>query len=151
MFSPGEGSRLIWEHDEKLVEASLEGIPVERPEPNQSETQGMCLDKGYDYDETRELVREFGFTAPQEVEARRGRGGPPLGGGTGPQRRVRGSKLRSSPLLFGVSIYIATYCGYCIIGVWGARCDCHWSSASIPGMIADHRRRELGREIVGLG
>ena len=23
----------------------------------------MCLDKGYDYDDTRELVQEFGFTA----------------------------------------------------------------------------------------
>jgi len=23
----------------------------------------MCLDKGYDYDEVRELLREFGFTA----------------------------------------------------------------------------------------
>ena len=23
----------------------------------------MCLDKGYDYDDTRELVEEFGFTA----------------------------------------------------------------------------------------
>jgi transposase len=24
---------------------------------------GLCLDKGYDYDEVRELVEEFGFTA----------------------------------------------------------------------------------------
>ena len=50
-------------HDKKLVEATLESIPVERPEPTETKPQGMCLDKGYDYDDTRELVQEFGFTA----------------------------------------------------------------------------------------
>jgi transposase len=50
-------------HDKKLAEATLESIPVERPEPTPEGPQGMCLDKGYDYDDTRELVREFGFTA----------------------------------------------------------------------------------------
>ena len=50
-------------HDKKLAEATLESIPVERPEPTEESPQGMCLDKGYDYDDTRELVREFGFTA----------------------------------------------------------------------------------------
>jgi putative transposase len=50
-------------HDKKLVEPTLESIPVERPEPTEDKPQGMCLDKGYDYDDTRELVREFGFTA----------------------------------------------------------------------------------------
>ena len=47
----------------KLVEATLESIPVARPEATAERPQGMCLDKGYDYDDTRELVREFGFTA----------------------------------------------------------------------------------------
>jgi putative transposase len=50
-------------HDKKVAEATLESIPVDRPEPTEDEPQGMCLDKGYDYDDTRELVREFGFTA----------------------------------------------------------------------------------------
>jgi transposase len=50
-------------HDKKLVEATLESIPVARPEATAEEPQGLCLDKGYDYDDTRELVREFGFTA----------------------------------------------------------------------------------------
>jgi putative transposase len=50
-------------HDKKLVEATLESIPVERREPTEGEPQGMCLDKGYDYDDTRESVEEFGFTA----------------------------------------------------------------------------------------
>src|SRR5205823_10117738 len=44
-------------HDKKLVETTLESIPVERPEPTTEEPQGRCLDKGYDYDDTRELVR----------------------------------------------------------------------------------------------
>jgi putative transposase len=50
-------------HDKKLVEATLESIPVSRPEATEANPQGMCLDKGYDYDDTRELVQEFGFTA----------------------------------------------------------------------------------------
>src|SRR6516162_6789508 len=50
-------------HDNKLVEATVDSIPVERPDPTPEQPQGMCLDKGYDYDNTRELVREFGFTA----------------------------------------------------------------------------------------
>ena len=50
-------------HDKKLVEATIDSIPVERPDPTEQQPQGLCLDKGYDYDNTRELVREFGFTA----------------------------------------------------------------------------------------
>lgn len=50
-------------HDMKLVEATLESIPVERPEPTGDEPQGMCMDKGYDYDEVRVILEEFGFTA----------------------------------------------------------------------------------------
>jgi putative transposase len=50
-------------HDKKLAEATLESIPLERPVPTEEAPQGMCLDKGYDYDDTRELVQEFGFTA----------------------------------------------------------------------------------------
>ena len=50
-------------HDKKVAEATLESIPVERPEPTPERPQGMCLDKGYDYDDTRALVGEFGFTA----------------------------------------------------------------------------------------
>ena len=50
-------------NDMKMVEATLESIPIERPEPTAEQPQGMCMDKGYDYDEVRELVAEFGFTA----------------------------------------------------------------------------------------
>lgn len=50
-------------HDMKLVRETLEGIIVSRPEPSTKQPQGLCLDKGYDYQEVRDLVAEFGFTA----------------------------------------------------------------------------------------
>lgn len=50
-------------HDMKLVEATLESIPVERPEVRLYWQQNLCLDKGYDFDEVRDLVEEFGYTA----------------------------------------------------------------------------------------
>lgn len=36
---------------------------IDRPQPSEECPQGICLDKGYDYDEVRELLAEFGFTA----------------------------------------------------------------------------------------
>jgi transposase len=50
-------------HDMKLVRDTLESIVVERPEPTAEAPQGMCLDKGYDYQEVRDILQEFGFTA----------------------------------------------------------------------------------------
>jgi transposase len=50
-------------HDSKMVEATLESIPVKRPKPTRKNPQGICLDKGYDYDNVRDLVKEFGYTA----------------------------------------------------------------------------------------
>ncbi len=50
-------------HDMKLVRATIESIVVERPNPTAEQPQGMGLDKGYDYDEVRTILAEFGFTA----------------------------------------------------------------------------------------
>lgn len=50
-------------HDSKMARATLESIPVKRPKPTRTNPQGMCLDKGYDYDNVRDLVKEFGYTA----------------------------------------------------------------------------------------
>jgi putative transposase len=50
-------------NDMKLVGETLDSIPVERPTPTPEQPQGLCLDKGYDYDEVREIVKAFGFTA----------------------------------------------------------------------------------------
>ena len=44
----------------KMLQATLESLPIERPTPE--EPQHVCLDKGYDYDEVRELGKEFGYT-----------------------------------------------------------------------------------------
>jgi putative transposase len=50
-------------NDMKMVAATLESIPLERPAPTPAQSQGMCMDKGYDYDEVRAIVETFGFTA----------------------------------------------------------------------------------------
>jgi len=50
-------------NDMKLVRMTIDSIPVARPQPTREQPQGMCMDKGYDYEEVRETVREFGFTA----------------------------------------------------------------------------------------
>jgi len=50
-------------HDMKLVRPTLDSILVVRPEPTSEQPQGLCLDKGYDYDEVRETLTAFGFTA----------------------------------------------------------------------------------------
>jgi hypothetical protein len=50
-------------NDFKLTRETIESIAVERTEPTPEAPQGMCLDKGYDYDEVRALLTEFGFTA----------------------------------------------------------------------------------------
>ena len=50
-------------NDFKMARETIESIPVERPEPTPDQPQGMCLDKGYDYEEVRALLVEFGFTA----------------------------------------------------------------------------------------
>ena len=68
-------------NDFKLTRQTIESIPVERPEPTAGRPQGMCLDKGYDYDEVRDILKGFGFTAhirargeeAQEIKRRAGR------------------------------------------------------------------------------
>ena len=40
----------------KLLEATLEGIMVERPDPSPEEPQHLCADKGYDYSSSRQEV-----------------------------------------------------------------------------------------------
>lgn len=49
-------------HDMKLTKPTLEKIIVERPEPTSDAPQNMCMDKGYDYPEVRQLLEEWGYT-----------------------------------------------------------------------------------------
>ncbi|MBV7337540.1 IS5 family transposase [Chloroflexi bacterium TSY] len=50
-------------NDMKMVDQTLASIPIERPEPTAEAPQHLCLDKGYDYDEVRETVAQWGYTA----------------------------------------------------------------------------------------
>ncbi len=56
-------------HDMKLVWETLDSIPPSiekkrrKAKAKAKTEQGLCMDKGYDYDEVREIVQEFGFTA----------------------------------------------------------------------------------------
>ncbi len=48
--------------DFKLMGQTLQSVPVPRPQPTEQRPQGLCLDKGYDYDEVRALAEKYGFT-----------------------------------------------------------------------------------------
>jgi transposase len=50
-------------NDFKLARETIQSIPVKKPRPSLHKPQNLSLDKGYDYDEVRELAREFWFTA----------------------------------------------------------------------------------------
>jgi transposase len=49
-------------HDKRLVGRTLDAVVAPRPKPSRSAPQHFCGDKGYDYPDTRELVREYGYT-----------------------------------------------------------------------------------------
>lgn len=48
-------------HDKKLVKGTLDAIIIERP--SHKVIPNICMDKGYDFPDTRELVEEYGYTA----------------------------------------------------------------------------------------
>lgn len=43
-------------HDMKLLEATLASTPIARPIATAERRQGLCLDRGYDYEQVRELA-----------------------------------------------------------------------------------------------
>ena len=47
--------------DFKLLEATLQAIVIERPEPSEAALQHLCLDKGYDKDPVREVLERHGY------------------------------------------------------------------------------------------
>ncbi len=48
-------------NDHKLLEATIEAMVTERPEPTRQEPQNLCLDKGYDNKASREVVKKRGY------------------------------------------------------------------------------------------
>jgi putative transposase len=60
--------------DRKMVEETLDSIPVERPEATVEEPQGLCVDLGYDAEEVQAIAEEFHFTThlpPDKKEAQK--------------------------------------------------------------------------------
>ena len=51
------------EHDKWLVGETLRSRPVLGPEPTAESPQHLCGDKGYDYEDVREVVELWGYTA----------------------------------------------------------------------------------------
>lgn len=49
-------------HDMRLTEETLDSVPIKAPDPDIA-AQNLCLDKGYDYEDVRTTVAEFGYTA----------------------------------------------------------------------------------------
>ena len=49
--------------DDKLLAATLDAIVTKRPEPTDEAPQHLCLDKGYDNEPSREVVRERDYVA----------------------------------------------------------------------------------------
>ena len=50
-------------HDKRLVEPTLKSLAIERPEPTPHQPQHLCMDRGYDYADTRQLIADWGYTA----------------------------------------------------------------------------------------
>jgi len=49
-------------HDKMLVKKTFDALIFERPSQDDV-IQNICMDKGYDYPDIRELVKEYGYTA----------------------------------------------------------------------------------------
>lgn len=48
-------------NDHKLLEATIEAMVIQRPEPTEQAPQNLCLDKGYDNKPSREVVKQRGY------------------------------------------------------------------------------------------
>jgi transposase len=49
--------------DYKLLEETLDALPVQRPEALLDQALNLCLDKGYDYDGPRQIAYDYNLTA----------------------------------------------------------------------------------------
>lgn len=49
-------------NDHKLLEATIEAMVVERPLPDEQVQEHLCLDKGYDNQQSREVCERRGYT-----------------------------------------------------------------------------------------
>ena len=49
-------------HDIRLLKATLDSSPIQRPKPTRRKKQHLCLDKGYDSDDARQFLRRRKYT-----------------------------------------------------------------------------------------
>lgn len=49
-------------HDQKLVAATFDSLPIRRPKPQPRKRQHLCADKGYDAHAVRRTARRRGYT-----------------------------------------------------------------------------------------
>lgn len=49
-------------NDHLLLAATLDAIVVERPKPSPEKPQNLCLDKGYDNEPTKQVLKDRGYT-----------------------------------------------------------------------------------------
>jgi putative transposase len=47
----------------KLVQGTLDTMVIKRPESTADKPQHLCMDRGYDYPQVRDLVEAYGYTA----------------------------------------------------------------------------------------
>jgi transposase len=71
-------------HDQKLVEQTLQSIPVRRPRPTPRKRQHLCADKGYDAHAVRRAAKRRRYLAHI---ARKGSDSLPAKPGRGQARR----------------------------------------------------------------
>ena len=48
-------------HDKKMTEATLESQRIVPPDSTEDEPRNLCLDKGYDYEAVRQIVKDWGY------------------------------------------------------------------------------------------
>ncbi|QDU88934.1 Transposase DDE domain protein [Pirellulimonas nuda] len=48
-------------HDIKLLKATLDSVPISRPQPTRHRHQHVCLDKGYDSQDVRRFLKRRNF------------------------------------------------------------------------------------------
>lgn len=75
-------------HDTKLLEATIEAIVVERPQPTEEHPQNLCLDKGYDNPTGTQAVAKHRYTGHVRRIGEEKRQTCPLHRGAKPRRWV---------------------------------------------------------------
>lgn len=80
-------------HDRRLGEATLESVPVERPDAKEVE-QNLCMDQGYHNADVGQTMAEYGYRGPinsRPIKPPRGRRSPGIVPGVGGANgRMRG-------------------------------------------------------------